>query len=81
VQLLLSTSAEATLDHLEQNDPVSYELVQTDLQLLEQLGLDTADVYDMVGGWAFLLGPTGQVSYWVSAVSNDGWRVESIDVR
>ena len=81
MRFVLSIDAEEELDRLEQGDPSSFELVLTDLQLLEALGAVSAEVGLIVGQWVWISGPSGRVSYWVAPVGDDNWLIESIQVH
>ena len=76
----LSSVAEDTIARLDEEDPAGLGLVLEDLELLDLLGVDAADVGTMLGEWAWVTGPTGRVSYWITPSGADGWLIEGIEV-
>jgi hypothetical protein len=81
VNLQISVEAESQLDSFEQSDPEMYELITNDLEMLSTLGVLGLDVGTMLGQWAWITGPTGRVTYWITPISDDDWLIETIDVH
>jgi hypothetical protein len=80
MRFLLSDGAEEQRDRLEQTEPSNFELLNTDLELLDLLGAESVEVGSIVGQWVWISGPTGRVSYWVSPIGDDEWLIETIQV-
>jgi hypothetical protein len=81
VNFTLSVEVEQKLEQLELGDPISFELIIDDLELIDHLGFSAVEVGAMFGEWAWISGPTGRVSYWLSPDGEDQWLIESVDVH
>ena len=77
----LSIDAEQDLDRMEQSDPIAFDLVLTDLEMIAALGATALELGAMLGQWVWVGGPSGRVSYWIAPVENDRWIIETIAVH
>jgi hypothetical protein len=80
MRILWSTSAEAILEALEVSDENRYDAVVMDLDMLSFTSVQDTNTWAEFGTYQYLVGPTGQVRYWVGLVEDDCIVVEYFDV-
>ena len=75
----LSDSAVEAFARLEADDPSSFELLSADLAMLAGTSVDELDVWAIVVGLTYHLGPTGRVRYW-AVLERGRFVIEFFDV-
>lgn len=75
----LSDEAVAEYERLERDDPTSFDVLRTDLALLQLSRIEELDVWAALAGLTYYLGPSGRARYW-AVVEQGRFVVEFFDL-